>query len=330
MLTAALASEISLEVVTTTHRGHAVELGAQAREQELDLVVTFGGDGTINETVNGLLSGGPAPGLPILATIPGGSANVLARALGFPTNQVEATWLIIDSLHLGKFHRIGLGRATYRAQAPSAPARSTDEPPGEAAEPDGTAVPVPDEGVPTAYGPEQNHWFTINAGVGLDADVIAAMESQRAQGHAATGLRYLTTAVNQYFRGTDRHAADLTIERPGVAPIAGVHMAIVQNTSPWTYLGPMAINPCPQASFDLGLDVFAPHSLSLVNTVRYGSRMLRGSRAGSASGLTVLHDQPSFVIRAAHPTALQIDGEGMGLVEQVEFLSVPKALRIAG
>jgi diacylglycerol kinase family enzyme len=59
--------------------------------------------------------------------------------------------------------------------------------------------------------------------------------------------------------------------------------------------------------------------------------MLRGSRGGSVpNGLTVLHDQPFFEIRADRPTALQIDGEAMGQVRQVTFTSVPKALRIAG
>jgi diacylglycerol kinase family enzyme len=320
VITAALAHEVDLEVITTTHRGHAVELGAQARAAAVDLVITLGGDGTINETVNGLLRDGPAPGLPILATIPGGSANVLARALGFPTDQVEATGLILESIEAGTFHRIGLGLARFTTVADedsgagSAPSSSQRQPESQTA--GATAV---------------SHWFTINAGVGLDADVIRAMEEQRAAGHSATGIRYLTTAVTQYFWGADRHAGNLTIHRPGVAPIEAVNMAIICNTAPWTYLGSFPINPCPQASFEVGLDVFAPHSLSLANTVRYGTRMLRGSRGGSVrNGLTVLHDQPFFEIHAARPTALQIDGEAMGQVESVAFTSVPKALRIAG
>ncbi len=58
----ALASEMKLEAVTTEYRGHARDLGRQAAESEdIDLVVALGGDGTVNEVVNGLLHAGPDP-----------------------------------------------------------------------------------------------------------------------------------------------------------------------------------------------------------------------------------------------------------------------------
>ncbi len=58
----ALASEMKLEAVTTEYRGHAHDLGRRAAESgNVDLVVALGGDGTVNEVVNGLLHGGPDP-----------------------------------------------------------------------------------------------------------------------------------------------------------------------------------------------------------------------------------------------------------------------------
>lgn len=298
VITGALAHELDLEVVTTTHRGHAQELGARARADRVDLVITLGGDGTINEAVNGMLGEAPAEDLPMLATIPGGAANVLARALGFPNEAIEATGMILESLRTGASHHIGLGHARF---------------------------------TPVGAGAEQTHWFTINAGVGLDADVIAAMEAQRAAGRTATGARYLLTTLQEYIRDPERKEPTLRIERPGVEPITGIALAIIQNTAPWTYLGPIPINPCPQASFALGLDVFAPHSLRVLATARYGARMVRGSKLGAVpGGLTLLHDQPEFTVRAATATNLQIDGDSMGRVESVLFRSVPRALRIAG
>ena len=91
VLAHALASEIRLEVVETKARNHATELAKRAVEDGLDLVVALGGDGTVNEVVNGLLSTGPRPGLPALAVVPGGSTNVFARALGQAGTAVEAT-----------------------------------------------------------------------------------------------------------------------------------------------------------------------------------------------------------------------------------------------
>ncbi|MCU0283881.1 MAG: hypothetical protein MUD13_08285 [Candidatus Nanopelagicales bacterium] len=295
IITGALAHELDLEVITTTHRGHAGELAA-ARD-DVALLITLGGDGTINEVVNGLLEAGRQQ-LPMLAAIPGGSANVMARALGFPNDPIEAAGMILEALRTDSSHEIGLGNARFRASG-------------------GTAV--------------RSHWFTINAGLGLDARVIAAMEAQRALGHPASPVRYLRTAAQEYLGDRERTSPALTLEVPGEDPIPGIAMVIVQNTAPWTYVGPMPVNPCPRASFDTGLDVFAPHSLGVPSTVRYGLRMLRGSRASGVPGaLTVLHDAAAFTVRAARPTVLQVDGEGMGPVDEVAFRSVPRALRILG
>jgi diacylglycerol kinase family enzyme len=295
VLTRALSHELDLEVITTTHRGHAAELAAASAG--LDLLITLGGDGTINEVVNGMLNSGRAD-LPMLAAIPGGSANVMARALGFPNDAIEATGMILESLRTDSSHEIGLGNVLFRSA---------------------------DSEV------EQSHWFTINAGVGLDAEVVEAMEAQREQGHAASPTRYVRTAVQQYFLETDRRNPTLSLQLPGEAPITGLAMAIVQNTAPWTFFGPFPINPCPRASFALGLAVFAPHSLGVVSTVRYGLRMLRGSRAGGVEGgLVVLHDVSEFTIRAESPASLQVDGDALGRVTDVTFRAAPRALRIVG
>src|ERR671910_3793490 len=102
VLVGALASELKLDVVETTHRGHGRELGAQAAAEGVDLVVSVGGDGTVNEVVNGLLTNGPAPHLPMLAVIPGGSTNVFSRALGRSRDPLQATTEILESLQAGR------------------------------------------------------------------------------------------------------------------------------------------------------------------------------------------------------------------------------------
>jgi hypothetical protein len=196
----ALSDELDLDVTVTTHRGHGVLLGERALEEGLDIVVTLGGDGVVNEVVNGLLSGGSGPSVPLLATIPGGSGNVFARSLGLPNDAVEATGHLLDRIRTGGVRPIGLGTANDR-------------------------------------------WFVANAGLGIDAEIIAAMEQHRKAGHKATPTRYLATTLNTFFRGTDRRDPALTLTRHqrddgGIERIDGLFFAIVQNTSPWTfYLG---------------------------------------------------------------------------------------------
>ena len=287
----ALSDELDMDVTVTTHRGHGILLGERALEQGLDLVVTLGGDGVVNEVVNGMLRDGPGPKVPLLATIPGGSGNVFARSLGVPNEAVEATGYLLDLIRTGTARDIGLGMANDR-------------------------------------------WFVANAGIGIDAEIIAAMEEHRKVGHRATPTRYLTTTLNTFFRRTDRRDPALTLTRhepddAGIERLDGVFFAIVQNTSPWTFYGSWPINPCPDASLDDGLDVFALRRMHVPTALVAARRMLTGSSRGSArGGIISWHDQSGFTLTAKRPTALQIDGEGIGSATEVVFSSHPAALRV--
>jgi diacylglycerol kinase family enzyme len=84
-----------VETLLTERRGHAVEL---AREAGGDAVFVFGGDGVVNEALNGLPPDKP------LGIVPGGHTNVLARALGVPRDPAAAV----------RPRRISLGRVNGR------------------------------------------------------------------------------------------------------------------------------------------------------------------------------------------------------------------------
>lgn len=103
-----------LEVRSTDHRGHATELAADARRRGVARVATFGGDGTINEAVNGLLQAGPGPDVPLLLTIPGGHTNVFTRLLGIPQDPLEAMGAIAEGVRAGRVRTINLGLADDR------------------------------------------------------------------------------------------------------------------------------------------------------------------------------------------------------------------------
>jgi diacylglycerol kinase family enzyme len=82
----ALEGRFEVDAIDTEARGHATELCREARHEGYDVVVAFGGDGTVNEAANGLL-GSATP----LCCLPGGSANVFAKMLGIPGELVDAT-----------------------------------------------------------------------------------------------------------------------------------------------------------------------------------------------------------------------------------------------
>src|ERR1700734_899011 len=68
----AVGSHLSLPTVQPERRGHAAELARGAAEDGVDVVIAFGGDGTVNEVVTGLLADGPRPQGTALAIVPGG------------------------------------------------------------------------------------------------------------------------------------------------------------------------------------------------------------------------------------------------------------------
>lgn len=291
----ALSHELDLEVTMTTHKGHAHSIGEYAVESEIPLVITLGGDGVVNEVINGIMFANPEKAKPAIAPIPGGSGNVFVRALGLPIDPVEATGAIMECCRAQSFRAISLGLVVSE--------RSNGE--------------------------EFSRYFAANSGIGLDATIIAAMDKDRKKGASASPLRYLGTTVREYLRRSN-HNASITISRPGTTTVDHVYVALVQNSSPWTFFGSWALDPNPAASFDTGLDVFIVRKLDPISTARAARRIISRSRRQTtrARAFTSWHDQFGFSIQADPEVPIQIDGEALGSVSRVQFTHHPNALRV--
>jgi diacylglycerol kinase family enzyme len=109
VIASALRSEVELAVEPTKQRGHATHIAAGAVHEGVDAVFALGGDGTANEVVQALAGTKVA-----LGVIPGGGANVLARALGLPNDPVAATAIALERLRLGQRRAVTLGQAAGR------------------------------------------------------------------------------------------------------------------------------------------------------------------------------------------------------------------------
>lgn len=287
VLAHALASEVKLDVVETDYRGHAEAVGHAAAADDIDLVVAHGGDGTVNEVVNGLLSATPgsAAKLPMLGVVPGGSANVFARGLGLPADPLEATYRLLRALEQGDCRQVGLGFA-----------RSA----------------------------EAGRWFTFNAGLGWDADVVAGVD--RLRGKRTTPSLYARTAVRCYLR-PPLGRASLTIHSPCAEPIPA-RTAFVSNNDPWSYLGDRPIHLNPGCSFDGGLGLFALSRLGLPTVLRHLRQALRAKGKQRGKRL-VRHDDVEMIrVTADEPVNFQVDGDLVGQRTEVEFRSVPNALTV--
>jgi diacylglycerol kinase family enzyme len=289
VLAQAVASAAELQIEHTSNRGHAAALACRAMRDGVDVVIAMGGDGTVNEVVNGLLTDGRHDGVPILGVVPAGSTNVFARALGLPNDPIDATATLLDALREKRTRAISLGRL-----------QTVDD---------------------------SQRWFVFAAGFGFDAGMIERVERYRGRGRRSTELLYARAGIREYLASDRRHPA-LSLEIAGQPPLEHLHYAVITNTDPWTYVGNRALHPTPDSSFDHDLDVYARTSMALPSVV-YGLTKLarRRARAGGF-GAVVCHDVAEFRLLADRPTPLQVDGDLLGRHEDVRFSSSKAAIRV--
>lgn len=106
----ALKARFEVDAVDTTAPGHATSLCREAAREGYDLVVAFGGDGTVNEVANGLV-GSDVP----MTCLPGGATNVFCRTLGIPGDLVDAAEHLLQLADRFDPFKIDVGRANGRA-----------------------------------------------------------------------------------------------------------------------------------------------------------------------------------------------------------------------
>jgi diacylglycerol kinase family enzyme len=292
LLAHALKSRLQLTVEHTNHRGHGSELAQAAAEDGVDLIVVHGGDGTVSGVVNGLLgrpSSTPAGHVPAVAVVPGGSANVLARSLGVAKDPVAATNQLIQLLDDYRRHQ------TWRR------------------------IGLIDCGA---------QWALVNAGMGVDAEVVAAVEAQRDKGVKVTALRYWRVAVPTTI-AFSRREPTLTLELPDRDPIPGVHFVWVSNTSPWTYSNNRPLVTNPGCSFESGLGVFALNGMKVIPTLRLLAQIC--SKGPKPNAKQLVRDDDAAYLRVTSPgapIASQFDGDYLGLRESMTFRAVPDLLPV--
>ncbi|HEX8744822.1 MAG TPA: diacylglycerol kinase family protein [Thermoleophilaceae bacterium] len=105
----ALQGRYEVDAIDTQAKAHATELCREAADEGYDVVVAFGGDGTVNEAANGL-AGTDTP----LTALPGGSTNVFCRTLGVPNDVVDATEHLLGMADRFEPTRVDLGVAGER------------------------------------------------------------------------------------------------------------------------------------------------------------------------------------------------------------------------
>ena len=300
---------VRLEARFTHYGGHAEEMVRGMTVDDFDVIIPAGGDGTVNEVINGLL--GDAEGdlpnldrLPAVAVLPTGSANVFARALGYPTEHYAATQVLVELIRKKHTRTIALGTGKGN----------------ESKNKEGSAA----------------RWFAVNAGFGIDADVIARVERARSKGFAATPLLYLHVSLRAWIKAQ--------IKPPQISVLArtadgqeihceDIPMMLASNTNPWTFLGPLPVVTNPENSFDKGLGLFGLKNVRGFGGVAAMMHLIgvghgRKLEKFLAQRTIAVDDVEKVTLTCASDQRFQVDGEYEGKPSEVSLASVPHALTV--
>jgi len=158
------AAGLEVELAATARPGMAGELAQRAAATGAEVVLVCGGDGTINEVINGLVSSRVPLGI-----LPAGTANILARELGLPLHPVRAA----AQFSRWSLRRIPLGKATWCQEGNSA-------------------------GGAPAQKQQAIRYFMSVAGIGYDAHVVYKLSMAMKLSWGVAG--YIMEALRQVFR----------------------------------------------------------------------------------------------------------------------------------
>ncbi len=332
VLAHALGSAAELRIEQTRNRGHAAALACRAMRDATDAVIVLGGDGTVNEVVNGLLTDGLHDRVPALGVIPGGATNVFARALGLPNDPIEAAGMVLAALRTGHRRPVSMGRTDDRwfifAAGVGFDAEiiaRVDKRRGRGAK--STEMLYARAGVREFLASDRHHpQLHLDFGDpaadpasdpasdrGSDPDsAVAPSNSTQSNSTQSNSTRSNSTQS----RSTDKSTVD------------GVYYAVIANTDPWTYIGNRALHPTPQASFETGLDLFARTRMGLPSVALTLAHIARKAPGPSRVGSIVRHDLAELTVRCDTPTLLQVDGEIVGRTTSVRFTCAQNAISV--
>jgi diacylglycerol kinase family enzyme len=167
--------------------------------------------------------------------------------------------------------------------------------------------------------------FTFSAGLGLDAELVRAVDAlgRRSDGRRPGDVEFTRELLRLLAVHRGRFRPALTVLGRGRAAFA-----LVANCDPYSYVGRRPLRVAPEARFELGLDLVAPKDVRLLDLPRLAWWALARPGQMRSSDVIAMHDADSIQIECDGPTALQVDGEDLGDVTEARFEAEREALRV--
>jgi diacylglycerol kinase family enzyme len=286
----ALRSRYSVDAVDTEYPGHATQLSRDAAGDGYDVVLAFGGDGTVNEVANGL-AGSDTP----LTALPGGSTNVWCRTVGIPNDVIDATEHLLQLADDFRPRRLDLGHFQGAEAMP----------------------------------PSEDRHFVFASGVGLDASVVERVDAHPRR-KARFGAWYYTLAAVAIFNrrylvnppvvrvtAGDRTLTGVTVVVQNADPFTYFRTRPIRVAEPaGLETGSLSVTVLKRATV-LELPTLIPRLLSTRARTVLRHRQVEG-----------LGELQTFRVDAVddRPFPLQVDGDYVGDFKSVTYKVKPGAL----
>ena len=171
--------------------------------------------------------------------------------------------------------------------------------------------------------------FAFNAGIGFDAAVVARVERDPARKQLLRQAAFVTSALGEWY--AQRDMSDVLRATLPDGTVRSADIALVANTSPYTFLGDRPLVAHPGASFDLGLDLLTVREVTLSRLATVVAGALAGGRHVRLGGVRHDHDLASLSIetpdgRSALP--VHVDGDPLPPRRALTLTALPDALTV--
>ena len=224
-----------------------------------------------------------------IGVLPAGGTSVLPRALGLPDDLDDAVVHLCDALVQKSERQISLGKLNDRC-------------------------------------------FTFAAGIGIDAEIVKRIDERGRGGEGADessrpgDLWFVREAIGVLLGG-DYAEPMIRIEVPG-HPGVRAATVFVANGSPWSFAGPVPLDIAPNASFEGGFDLVAIESVEPRSAPARLASLLRRDQNDDDDGVHRFHNLTQATVRCDRPLPVQLDGELIGELDELELSVARDAARL--
>lgn len=296
----ALSRHHDVQIVETNRRGHATRFAQDAAHREVDLVISFGGDGTLNEVASGVAGSQTS-----LGVLPGGSTNVFARTIGLPNDPIAAVNMLVSGLEdpQANIRPIGLGRVNGRFFCFH------------------TGV-----GYDAAVVRNVETRASLKRWAGHPLFIYAALQTwlNKYDRHHP----HFTVAANAAIGGPGSiSGSDVNTYDPQRFVDDG-YFTVVLNTNPYSFLGNRALDLSPAAGLDKPLVAVTFRTMSAIAIIRTLAGALKGGGVTPSEHVACFNDVHELIIENATPFPYQVDGDYLGESTRLHFRHVPEAVRL--